>query len=685
MLNILTIVSLLAILLAGILAVRKKPVWKKWLALSVVFVLLVAGIANVNPTEQAQATPGQQSQQVKNTASSLIAHIIDVGQDDSILIQFHNGQTMLVDAGTSSAGSSVVSYLKQQGVNKIDYLVATHPHADHIGGMIAVVNEFDISKVYMPRVVHKTQTYENLLLAIQSKGLTITPARAGLNIIEQDGLKATFTAPCGSNYDNLNNYSAVVKIQYGSTSFLLTGDAESESEQEMLASDANLKADVLKVGHHGSNTSTTTSFLNAVSPKYAVISAGEGNQYGHPHQVTLDKLTNAGVETYRTDIHGTVIFVSDSKTLTVETLANTIEPRAPNTRLAGDDRYQTSKAVAESYNSDKVNNIVLATGNNFADALSVSTLAGKLNAPILLVNQTTSQSQDALDYISKHMTNGTVWIAGGTGVIDSTFESKLASMGNTTERAAGNDRYETCLKIAEKVNTSKGTPVFLATGENFPDALSIASVAASKEYPIILTSKDKLPNGVGTYLSSLQPSEVFIVGGTGVISTSVESNIKTILPAASVQRLAGQDRFETSTKAYRKFFPSPSNILIASGMNFPDALSASVLAAKYNAPIVLIDPKNSYPPESTFNYLKTLNNPNITIIGGTGVVPVQLVDNIKDIYKPDDIHNYIGNKNTKKFHLPTCSSLPAEHNRVCFSTREEAISAGYEPCKICKP
>jgi putative cell wall-binding protein len=283
------------------------------------------------------------------------------------------------------------------------------------------------------------------------------------------------------------------------------------------------------------------------------------------------------------------------------------------------------------------------------------------------------------------MTNGTVWIAGGTGVIDSTFESKLASMGNTTERAAGNDRYETCLKIAEKVNTSKDTPVFLATGENFPDALSIASVAASKEYPIILTSKDKLPNGVGTYLSSLQPSEVFIVGGTGVISTSVESNIKTILPAASVQRLAGQDRFETSTKAYRKFFPSPSNILIASGMNFPDALSASVLAAKYNAPIVLIDPKNSYPPESTFNYLKTLNNPNITIIGGTGVVPVQLVDNIKDIYKPDDIHNYIGNKNTKKFHLPTCSSLPAEHNRVCFSTREEAISAGYEPCKICKP
>lgn len=156
-----------------------------------------------------------------------------------------------------------------------------------------------------------------MLLSIKSKGLKITPARAGLSIFEQDGLQAAFTAPCGSDYESLNNYSAVVKIQYGSTSFLLTGDAEDLSEKEMLASDADLQADVLKVGHHGSSSSTTPDFLKSVSPEYAVISVGADNQYGHPHQETLDKLTDAGVEIYRTDVHGTVIFVSDGKALTV--------------------------------------------------------------------------------------------------------------------------------------------------------------------------------------------------------------------------------------------------------------------------------------------------------------------------------------------------------------------------------
>jgi putative cell wall-binding protein len=205
-------------------------------------------------------------------------------------------------------------------------------------------------------------------------------------------------------------------------------------------------------------------------------------------------------------------------------------------RLYGDDRYQTSKAVAEKYNSGQTDNIVITTGTNFPDALSVSTLAGKLKAPILLVNQTVSQSQDALGYISEHMANGKVWIAGGEGVIDSTFESKLTSMGNTVERVAGLDRYETCLRVAEKVSAPKGTSVFLATGENFPDALSIASVAASEGYPVILTPKDKLPDGVKNYLLKQQPSEVFIIGGTGVISESVESTVKNILPASSMRR-----------------------------------------------------------------------------------------------------------------------------------------------------
>ena len=319
-------------------------------------------------------------------------------------------------------------------------------------------------------------------------------------------------------------------------------------------------------------------------------------------------------------------------------------------RLYGDDRYQTSKAVAEKYNSGQTDNIVITTGTNFPDALSVSTLAGKLKAPILLVNQTVSQSQDALDYISEHMANGKVWIAGGTGVINSTFESELSSMGNTVERVAGLDRYETCLRVAEKVNAPKGTSVFLATGENFPDALSIASVAASEGYPVILTPKDKLSDGVKNYLLKQQPSEVFIIGGTGVISESVESAVKNILPASSITRLAGQDRYETSIEAYNNFFNDPVNIYIASGTDFADALSASVLAAKDNAPIVLVDSKKKIPPESTICYLEYLgaldypydpSNPlppdmwhlirkqlNITIIGGQGAVLEKLASNI---------------------------------------------------------
>jgi competence protein ComEC len=296
--------------------------------------------------QNAEAPADTSSNEPSNTdepatpSGQLKVHFINVGQGDSIMIQLPGGQTMLIDAGPSD---SVVSYLNQQNIKKINYLVATHPHADHIGGMAAVIRAFDIEKVYMPRVSHTSKTYENVLLAVKAKGLKISSSKAGVTILDQNGLKANFVAPCSSSYDNLNNYSAVIKIQHGNTTFLLTGDAEAESEQQMLSSGANLKADVLKVGHHGSNSSTTSSFVKAVSPKYAVISCGAGNQYGHPHQETLSKLANAGVKTYRTDTNGTVIFVSDGKTLTVETLGGSIQPRAP-TSSAPDNKSSQSTA-----------------------------------------------------------------------------------------------------------------------------------------------------------------------------------------------------------------------------------------------------------------------------------------------------------------------------------------------------
>jgi competence protein ComEC len=308
--------------------------------------------------QNAEAPADTSSNEPSNTdepatpSGQLKVHFINVGQGDSIMIQLPGGQTMLIDAGPDD---SVLSYLNQQGIKKINYLVATHPHADHIGGMAAVIRTFDIEKVYMPRVSHTSKTYENVLLAIKSKGLRISSAKAGVTILDQNGLKANFIAPCSSSYDNLNNYSAVIKIQYGNTSFLLTGDAEAESEQQMLASGANLKADVLKVGHHGSSSSTTQAFLTSVSPKYAVISCGAGNQYGHPHQEVLSRLANTGVKTYRADTDGTVIFISDGKTFTVKTLGGSIQPRAPNTsdNKAAQSTAQTSGNFIGNKNTKK--------------------------------------------------------------------------------------------------------------------------------------------------------------------------------------------------------------------------------------------------------------------------------------------------------------------------------------------
>lgn len=285
--------------------------------------------SSVPPTDNQENRPPATNPQPSGDRV-LKVHFLNVGQADSILVQFPNGQNMLVDAGNNDDGPAVVSYLKSKGVSRIDYLVATHPHEDHIGGMDNVIRAFDIGQVYMPRATTTTKTFEDVLLAVKEKGLKISTARAGVTVLDQGSLKVNFVAPCGSDYEDLNNWSAVTRIQYGSTSFLLAGDAEAQSEEEMLASGANLKADVLKVGHHGSSSSTSPAFLKAVAPKYAIISVGAGNDYGHPHKETLAKLANAGIRVYRTDRDGTVVFTSDGKNISVEKLGSTIRPRAPD-------------------------------------------------------------------------------------------------------------------------------------------------------------------------------------------------------------------------------------------------------------------------------------------------------------------------------------------------------------------
>ena len=245
----------------------------------------------------------------------LNVHFLDVGQGDSIFIELPDEKTMLIDAGENYHGEGIKNYIGDCGYSKIDYLVATHPHADHIGSMDYIVRNMDIGSVYMPKAAANTKTYENLLESISDKGLKITSAKAGLTIAEESDYTINVVAPVTIDEDNLNNSSAVIKLTYKDNTFLFTGDAE-KKELETITYD--ISADVLKVGHHGSTTSTTEEFLNAVNPTYAVISAGEGNSYDHPHKETLDLLEEFNCKVYRTDIDKTVVFSSDGKTISVK-------------------------------------------------------------------------------------------------------------------------------------------------------------------------------------------------------------------------------------------------------------------------------------------------------------------------------------------------------------------------------
>ena len=255
-----------------------------------------------------------------STEGYLRVHFIDVGQGDSILIQAGE-QAMLVDAGTNESGSVVTEYLRSLNITKLDYLIGTHPHEDHIGGLDDVIHSFDIGTVIMPNVSHTTQTYEDVLDALLEKNLTVTAPHPGDSYSIGD---ASFTvlspsaeiAEQAAENDDLNNLSVGIRLVYGSNAFVLCGDAESDSEEAMVESGLDLKADVLKAGHHGSSTSTSDAFLAAVDPDYAVISCGKDNSYGHPHQETMDKLNAADISIFRTDEQGTVVAVSDGSSIT---------------------------------------------------------------------------------------------------------------------------------------------------------------------------------------------------------------------------------------------------------------------------------------------------------------------------------------------------------------------------------
>lgn len=288
----------------------------KLLTLASTILLLAVSLSTANAQSSGKDTPLILPK--KQTAGTMQVYYLDIGQGDSTYIETAYGDHILIDGGKNNKGKDVVAYLKHLGVTAIDIMIATHPDADHIGGLDDVLNAFPVKAVYAPKVAHTTDTYRDFLTAVKNQKLTIKSVKAGV-IIPLTGVTATFVAPVKDYGKDLNDWSAVLHLTYNTTSFLFTGDAELKSEKDMIASGFDIKADVLKVGHHGANTSSSTAFIKAVSPKYAIISVGK-NSYGHPTEETLKRLNDANTTIYRTDQKGTITAISDGKKITFQTV-----------------------------------------------------------------------------------------------------------------------------------------------------------------------------------------------------------------------------------------------------------------------------------------------------------------------------------------------------------------------------
>jgi len=281
-----------------------------------VVIILISVFSYIYQTWNSQDNKEEKNYEENN--GRLAVHFIDVGQADCILIQFPDEQVSLIDGGNRDDAENVVEYIEKLGIKKIDYLLATHPHEDHIGGLPEVIKQFEIGKIYMPKVSANTVIFETLLTEIDKKNLKIISGKAGINIIDTDDIDFFLLAPNSDKYNETNNYSLLVRLDYRNSSFLFTGDAEKESEEEIINQGYNIDVDVLKVGHHGGVSSTSQKFLENVNPFYAVISVGGNNSYGHPHKETLERLANMNIKVLRTDEMGTIIMTSDGNTINID-------------------------------------------------------------------------------------------------------------------------------------------------------------------------------------------------------------------------------------------------------------------------------------------------------------------------------------------------------------------------------
>lgn len=287
----------------------------------------------------------------------LMVYYLDVGQGDAILLQ-QNDATMLIDTGDNGMEQQLLDQLDALDVTQLDVLVCTHYHADHIGGAAEVLQNITVDRVLLPSGSATTQTYEDMLDIIDQKGIPTSFPKIGYTgqLGEAD---YQVVGPKVEDSDNQNDNSLMIRFQYGNASFLFTGDAEATEEADTMATGYEIQADVLKVGHHGSDTSTSQLFLQAVNPVCAVISCGTGNDYGHPHQETLDKLSEAGVTVYRTDLSGTITMVTDGAAIRVFVDGKEQQsfPAGQNASGAANVSSNTSDSASQSQSTAYIGNV----------------------------------------------------------------------------------------------------------------------------------------------------------------------------------------------------------------------------------------------------------------------------------------------------------------------------------------
>jgi putative cell wall-binding protein len=359
-------------------------------------------------------------------------------------------------------------------------------------------------------------------------------------------------------------------------------------------------------------------------------------------------------------------------------------------RLSGDTRYETAKAISEYYANGKVQNLILATGNEFADALSASVLAHEKRAPILLVDTSVERSKEAFDYVRQHLDlKGTVYVIGGPGIIGTEFEAQLTALGfNKIVRIAGLDRYDTSYQIACSLPEINTSTVVISSGEQYPDALSISSVAAKKGWPILLSPLDKLPLEIKNFLLEKKPSKVYITGGKGAISETLEAEVNRLVPQANIERLTGESRFDTNVKIAETFAPNPSTVYLATGYGFADAMAGSIVAAQNGDPIIFIDSSVPTLPKSVATYFRKLyenkSTPNLVSFGGRGVVTEEIIKSSLDLLSGTarDTSIYSVADITAEVRQNEVYSLPATVQAKLYNSDSMALPVKWNPTLV---